>query len=764
MDDELKQMMNNQPPENEPFDLMEYWRIFDPYKWHIIIFTAVVAIASVYYALSLTPQYTATVKLMFESDRANTVSIREIYDADNRNRNYISTQTQILQSRELAERVIKELDLLNKADYDQLLPLYSQMMNVPGDSLETYLQTGYQDDNEPSPELVEQMAMRDAVEIFQGKLTFEPVWGTDLINISYDSADPQLAAEVANGLADIYILSHRESIINREAEIKAWMNERMETNKVALSLAENALQDFLAKEGLVDTTGISTLAQRELDDLSAERNEIRARVRSTKTIYDLTQSQTTIEEMMSLPDLLDNAVIRQIKNSEIEANQSIIELSQRYGPKHPRMIAARERLNKIQSTLATEVQNLVSGISTEYSTAVADLQAIEQKIENAKSELQRISSVEREYKKLKGEVEINEQLFNQFFTRLKETSEIQDFPKAVARVLDKAIPPQWPSKPSKKKIVVFATGGAFAFATGLVFVLSFLSGGIRTLDDIERRLRQRMLGLIPKQKLNKKDILPNDIFFDSEAKGFTEAIRTIRTSLLMSMMDNPAKVIAVTSSIPGEGKTTLSTNLAYALGQMERVLLIDCDLRRPSLGKQFGYPPYHPGLSNLIANTANLSSCIVKDQKSGIDLLLAGAIPPNPQELLSSDLMKTAMKLLTAKYDRIIIDTAPTQAVADSLIVSTHADAMIYVVKADSTHYKNIKSGIGRLLQVGANVAGVVLNQVDLEQSSRYGDYEGYYDQYGYNEDSQQVLDSQPRSDDKEQQQEEETANPPRFR
>jgi len=283
------------------------------------------------------------------------------------------------------------------------------------------------------------------------------------------------------------------------------------------------------------------------------------------------------------------------------------------------------------------------------------------------------------------------------------------------------------------KIVIFALLGSIFIGIFLAFLHDFLSAGIRSLDDIEKRLRQRMLGLIPMQKIKRNQELAHDIFFDKNNPEFSEAIRTIRTSLLMSQMDESKKVIAITSSIPSEGKTTLAINLAFALGQMERVLLIDADLRRPSLGKRFGYPAYQPGLSNLIANSASLSNCIVSDQKSNIDLMLAGAIPPNPQELLSSDLMKTALKLLSSKYDRIILDTAPTQAVSDSLVLSTYADTMIYVVKADSTHIKTIKRGIGRLLQIGCNVAGVVLNQVNTEESAKYDDYDGYYDHYGYN-------------------------------
>ncbi len=745
MDNQVRTLVDDQTTNESSFDLGEYLRIVDRAKWKIIAFTIVVAIATAFYALGLTPQYTASVTLMIEPERANTVSIREIYDVNDNNTRYYSTQFEILRSRQMAEKVIEQLDLLNKADYDRFLPDYAQQLGVSESSLRSYLTTGIGEGtgNDVPESEVKRLATQAAVKLFQQKLSFQPVFNTQLINISYDSADPDLAAEVANGLAEIYIQSFLESKIEMEAKASAWMNERMATIKEKLTEAEADLQSFLEREGLVDVSGITSLAQRELDDLSRQLSAARVRVSQSKSIYDLTTQGQTLDNLISIPEVLNHPVIRQVKNAEIEANQQISELAQVYGPRHQQMIAAQAELDTVRSTLEDEVRKLVSGIQTEYRTALTNLDTVNAKLEAAKREFQRLSAIEREYDRLQGEVQINQELYTTFFTRLKETSETSGFQTANARILDRAVPPEWPSKPGKKKIVVFATGAAFIFAVGLVFLFDLLSGGVRSLDDIERRLRQRMLGIIPFQKLKKNEELPIDLYFNEQNKGFAEAIRTIRTSLLMSQMDNPPKVIAVTSSVPGEGKTTLSTNLAYALGQMERVLLIDADLRRPTLGKRFGYPPYQAGLSNLIANTANLSTCIQTDQKSGIDLLVAGAIPPNPQELLSSDLMKTAMKLLSAKYDRIIIDTAPTQAVADSLIVSTHSDAMIYVVKSESTHIKNIKSGLGRLLQIGANVAGVVLNQVDLEQSSKYGDYEGYYDQYGYNQDSEQVLASQ---------------------
>ncbi|MDA1302179.1 MAG: CpsD/CapB family tyrosine-protein kinase, partial [Proteobacteria bacterium] len=216
---------------------------------------------------------------------------------------------------------------------------------------------------------------------------------------------------------------------------------------------------------------------------------------------------------------------------------------------------------------------------------------------------------------------------------------------------------------------------------------------------------------------------------------FAEAIRSLRTSVVLSGLDKPHKVIVVTSSVPNEGKTTVSSNLALALGQMEKVLLIDADMRRPSLATEYDLPKGTVGLAELVAGTNEMADCIHRRDKEGIDLLSAGAVPPNPLDLLSSGRFAEVLKTLRDRYDRIIIDSAPTQAVSDSLVLSTKADALIYVVKSDSTPANVAKNGIERLMRVNAPVIGAVLNQFDAEAASKYGYYGGGrygYGNYGY--------------------------------
>lgn len=223
------------------------------------------------------------------------------------------------------------------------------------------------------------------------------------------------------------------------------------------------------------------------------------------------------------------------------------------------------------------------------------------------------------------------------------------------------------------------------------------------------------------------------MFTEEGDRAYAESIRTIRTSVVLSGLDHPHKVLVVTSSEPGEGKSSLATNLAFALGQMEKVLLIDADMRRPQLARSFDVPVGTPGLANLVADTAKLEECI--QTIDGIDMITAGTVPPNPLELLSSQRFAKAIEYLASKYDRIVIDSPPVQAVSDALVLSTFANAVIYVVKAEATAIPLVEKGVGKLLQNRAPVTGVVMNQVNIKKAKKYGySYGGYYDYYGYSD------------------------------
>jgi capsular exopolysaccharide synthesis family protein len=269
---------------------------------------------------------------------------------------------------------------------------------------------------------------------------------------------------------------------------------------------------------------------------------------------------------------------------------------------------------------------------------------------------------------------------------------------------------------------------------GLALLIEYLDNTLKSAQDVEESLQLPTLGTIPRlSRRRRKRMVPERMFVDQPKSEFAEAIRTVRTGVVLSNVDDPHRVVLVTSSIPGEGKTTVAINLAMALGHLDRVLLIDADMRRASVGNKFGLSNDTPGLSNLVAGTADEDACIHRIDGVSIDILPAGLIPPNPLELLSSRRFAQTLERLRERYDRIVIDSAPAQAVSDALILSKVCGAVVFVIRCDETPLPLINMAVKRLRQVGAPLIGAVLNQYDANRGARYGHYHyGKYRRYSY--------------------------------
>lgn len=395
-----------------------------------------------------------------------------------------------------------------------------------------------------------------------------------------------------------------------------------------------------------------------------------------------------------LQDITERVIAAQFKLSGI---------SQRYGPKHPA-----------------------------YQQAELDLAEAQLAMQAARQNAMQVTRKEFGLQELLREVQTNRNLYDTFFTRIKEANETRQLETPNARVIDPAVVPRIPVKPKKGLTMALAFVLSLMLGTMLAFLLDYLDSTFKGADDVEARLGVPMLGLLPIVRRKQESVVGRPLFLESDQQGFAEAVRTVRTGVVLSGLDTDHQIVVVTSSVPGEGKTTSSINLALAMGQMEKVLLIDADMRRPTIAKNLGIPGSSPGLSNLVAGTSEAAQCIHHHDEGNIDILPAGLIPPNPLELLSSRRFKDVLLQLAEQYDRIVIDSAPTLAVSDALVLATLANAVIYVVKSDSTAFHSVRSGIQKLQRVNAPLTGVVLNQVNLTKASKYGSYYGYYDYYGY--------------------------------
>ena len=719
----------------DTIDFAQYWQTIRRYQWRIISLAVIITILVAMVVMSMTPVYRASSSLLIEAEEAKVVSIEEIYGLNANRKEYFETQYEILKSRQIAEKVVDKLDLINhplynkedssgisdfvkslKASLKEALPFLPQNANVERSAEEL------------------RIAKRNAVtDQVINALTITPIKNTQVVRITFESESPELAAATANAVAETYIENYLEAKFDMTSKATTWLNDSLLGLREKLLSSEAALAAFYEENQVVDLDGVVGLASEELQKLNSELVSAESRLKQSEIIYEqVKRYRGDIDELARLPEVLNHPSIQSVKRAELEAESKVSELSKVYGPKHQRMISATAELESVQQNLNKQIQALVAGITSEYQQLQSRVAGLRSSVEASKQDFRRLTSLESERRTLQREVDINQQLYNSFFTRLKETSEVGGFETANARVLDEALAPTIPAKPKKPLIIGAAFVVSLGFGIFLALALEALNRGIRSVEDVEKKLGQRMLGLIPWQKHKRKEDLPLRQFFDNKHHSFSEAIRTLRTSLQLLHLDSNQQVFMVTSSAPKEGKTTVSINLAFAMGQLGKVLLIEADLRRPTIAKQFGFPGFQPGLANLISGTHTLDECLVNDVTSGIDVICSGTIPPTPQELLASQKFKQLISEFRSSYDHIIIDTAPTQAVSDAMVVSNCCDTLLYVVKADSTSDKLINSGLTRFMQAGKRVDGIVLNQVDMKKASKSYDYVGFYDRYGY--------------------------------
>ena len=724
-----------QDDSDDEIDLLKLWNSLWRRKWSILSLVLAVMMVAALAVLVVTPIYRAAATLLIEQKAAKVVSIEQVYGLDGMGNEYLQTQFELLKSRALAERVVRQLNLTTHPEFDprqQPEPLIDLSWLRSALNFHKVVPVTLPGDLEDEEALSEAEIFDEVVKQFMEVTSVSQQGKSQLVTISVEMADPRTAALAANALANGFIESQLEATMEMSATATNWMNSRLGELRAKLKEAEDRLQSFREAENLVDIDGVSTIVAGELSMTADRMIDARRQRAEAESQYRQVQAMRSggWERLATIPAVLGHPLIQQFKADEAKAKAKVEELSRRYGARHPAMEGARSELNAASASLRGQVEQIVAGIERNYQLAVANENSLRSSFNANKAQIQQISAKEFRLRELQREVEANRALYDTFMTRLKETSATADLDTANARIVDPAVVPSEPVKPKKTLIVLIAGLLALFAGVGLTLLLDALNNTFKSTEEIEGKLNIPVLGILPMLKKKERSEIAH-MFQDGKNKPFSEAIRTIRTGVVLSAMDNEHKVIVITSSIPGEGKSTVSANLAFALGQVEKVLLIDADLRRPTLAKNFDFPVGTPGLANLIANTAKLEDCL--REVNGISMLCAGTVPPNPLELLSSQRFAKAIEYLKSKYDRIIIDSPPTQAVSDAMVLSTFANALIYVIKSDSTAIPLVEKGIGQLLQNNAPVTGIVLNQVDVKKAQKYGySYGGYYDYYGY--------------------------------
>lgn len=706
-------------------NLRRYWRVIVYRKWWVFLFVVLMTSIMAFMVKNMEPVFRASTTILIESQQAKVLSIENLYGLNTKDQEYFLTQFEILKSRELAEKVVIKLHLDDNINFDPR----QKEMNILFHYLPDFVTSN-------SVELTDELVFEIVVNDFLDKLSVSPVRNTQLVKVNFELADPKLAARIADTIAYEYIDGHLEGRKGMAKQATNWLSDRLGDLRNRLNVSEQNLQQYKEDAELVGIDEVSTIGRKELEQVTQRYIEAKKQRTHDEILFNQIKeldSGPNLEYLLVIPSISGHELVRSFSREKAHAESKVAELSQRYGPKHPKMIAAQSELADADKQLYKQIAGVVKGVRSSFDASRKSEQALKNQLVEAKQDIQETNRKEIKLRELKWEVESNRKLYNMFLGRSKETDEAKGLQTAHASIVDAAVIPVLPVKPNKKIALLIAVVSSFLFIIGIFILFDLLRNTIGVPEEVKEKLSMPLLGFLPALK-GKKNADLSGSFISDPTGTFSESVRSIRTALLVSKHKETDDIILITSSVPSEGKSTVAINIAEAFSQIGKILLIDGDLRRPSIAKEVGLSDDVPGISNLVAGTHSVSQCLHRLDQSNVHIIPAGTIVSNPLEIISSKKMQATLAKLKNHYEKIIIDSPPIHAVSDALILSAHSNAVIYVVRADSTSIPLIKNGINSFKDVGANLSGVILNQVDLRKASRYGNVSSeYFNNYGYN-------------------------------
>jgi succinoglycan biosynthesis transport protein ExoP len=552
----------------EVIDLGHYWSVVRRQFKKIIALSSVATLISILFAFSLTPKYSATSTLLIEASESKVLSIEEVYGLSGNGSEYFLTQFEILKSRDMASRVVEKLNLVNSAAVNPFHASKKKSFSVKASILSMI------NNDEPEPPTEKQILI-STVDNFWSAVSISPVSNTQLVKISFQSEDASFAPIAANAVADAYIESQLEAKVGLTKQAADWLGARLGGLKEKLDISEYKLQEFREKNNLIDVKGVTTLVTKELDQVAGRLVSVRIELLDFKTSYNQLQSlkDMSYNSLSSLPFILNNPLVVGLKESESTAGLKVSELSDRYGAKHPKMMAARSDLKSVRASLLTQMVLIAEGIENNYSAAESKERSLVEALDETKARMLSINRTEFELSDYVRNARANRALYETFFTRINETAETSTLRTANARIVDPAIVPKGAFKPKKKRIVMLVLVVSLMFGVALAFLLDALDSTIKHADDIDYKLNTSMLGLLPllptskdKGSQDKATVEYSHVtaFMHGDHAGFKESVRTLRTSITLASLEKPVQTLLFASSVPSEGKTTSSVNLACA--------------------------------------------------------------------------------------------------------------------------------------------------------------------------------------------------------
>jgi succinoglycan biosynthesis transport protein ExoP len=712
--------------------LIDYVKVLYKRRWvGMTAFLLIVGSVTVY-TFTATPIFEAKTRLLIETENQNVVSFKAVVDEDQTKLDYYQTQYNILQSRALARRTVDELKLWTIQPFggaaNNGFSLKAAVLGAPAAAIGLISRTFGGGDEKPDanaiPDADETADQSRAIDTFLAHLTVAPIRNSRLVDLKYELTDAALATRVVNALAKNYIEQSLEYKFVASKEASDWLGQRLGEQRKQVEDAETKLQRYREQNDAISLKDRENIVVQKLSDLTTAVTQAKTERFQKEALYNQLQSlRGNAAQLDTFPAILANAFIQQQKVELAQLQTQAAQLGEKLGPNHPDMVKVRSAIQLSQAKLDGEIGKVVQAVKNEYLTALAKENSLAGALNAQKGDALAMNRKAIDYGVLDREVQSSRQLYDSLLQRAKETGVSTELKTSNIRVVDRAEKPLKPVSPQKAMNLLLGLLGGTVFACGLVFFFEYMDSRIKTPDEIKVHLGLPHLGLLPALSRKAEDAYP--LVNNGVPPNFSEAFRGIRTNVLFSSAQEGSRSIVVTSTAPGEGKSMVASNLAISLAQAgQRVLLIDADMRKPKSHEIFAITQ-EPGLSNVLVGNAKASESVRKSTVSGLWVLPAGRIPPNPAELVGSPRFRDFIASLKDHFDWVIIDTPPVMAVTDAAVIAHHASGVLFVIGAEMTSRHAAKRALDQLEQANARFVGAVLNRVDLENHGYY--YSQYY-------------------------------------
>ena len=750
------QLADYEVAEPQEINLRDYLDRILRRKGTVLSVTLGVLVLGAFYTFIQKPVYTAKAQLLIEKE-PNILSFEQVLQIESMRDDFYQTQYKLLSGRGLADTVIERLKLYENEEF-----------------------VGRPDKRKKPVDPTDHVFREGLIDGFLGRLAVRPVRLTRLVETSFTARDPKLAADAVNELTAAFIDLNINMKYAATEQATTFLSEQIKGLQTEIEQKEKELQGLEADANIValsdtETTVIDRLSQlnKALTEAQVERSQKEATWNGLKNVGP-----------DYVPEAISNPLIQRLREEYVRLKREYQKMEERFQPDYPELQRTKVELESARISLADETQNLVKGAYSEYQTALNRERSLEAEFNEQKGEAFKMNSSAVLYNGLKVEIQNKKTLLDSLLRRESETgveARLKGLRTSNIRVVDRARVPVRPSSPNKKKNLILALLLGLGGGVGLAFLFDLLDNSVKTSEDVERYAGLPTLGVVPKFSLegaNKaysygrrlkagkapaqleagttkaEEIDTAAVEADAGAASFVaevekaehpgsielvphffpnsrlaESYRSIRTALLLSSADNPVKTVAVTSAMPGEGKTVSVANLAVTLAQSGKtVVVVDADLRRPRQHRLFKVKNTY-GLTTYLTDSVEIKDVVKSTEIPNLFLINAGPVPPNPAELLGSDRMARFIRMMADESDYVLFDLPPMLEISDALVLGAKVDGLVLVVHGDKTSREALRKAREKLDMLKVRTLGVIINNVTVPHHGAYY-YKDYYHRY----------------------------------